>query len=429
MPGRSRSFDSRGDRTGSLTYHTPLPVTTSVQSVLVGSYGTCDDAIGNYPYPNGLGIKRRNVQYPGINGVLVVDNVVRRTLSNFPISGRFGAVDPDSKFAPPTFVGKSNAAWTILSKANPSAPDYSIPQFVAEMKDIPSMMKNWYKLFLPRAKPARGWYGGKAPKHWRTLMSRVPEIIASGHLTWRWAIAPFVDDVRRMLDFHALVSKRVRLLESLRNGKTIRRRVKLGERQATNIESYGLLHSNGCIIRGRRVVDFTEKLWGSVSYKLAAGVVLPKSNDQLAGFAANLVEGLTTYEAFSTAWELMPWSWLIDWFTGIGTVITASNNAIGLTPSSPCLMRTATSFARYDVDMANSDPWVTLSGEYWESYVKKERYIVLPALPFAPSYLALGENKAWSVLGSLAVLQTRPGRNLSSLLYKSNRYKRSAKRK
>jgi hypothetical protein len=76
-------------------------------------------------------------------------------------------------------------------------------------------------------------------------------------------------------------------------------------------------------------------------------------------------------------------------------------------------MRHSKSESEYSIDPATSETWASPNGEYYESFDRKERFVVAPLIPFAPSYLPLCSGKAVSILSSLAILQVRPGRNLS----------------
>jgi len=426
MPtARNRSFNNRSNRTG--TYQNYTLGTTTTRSALIGEWGTCDDTIGNFPLPNGLDLIRRNAQYPGLVGkrINATTGVVEREMSNFPVAYRPGPTDPRSVFPALTSLQKSNLSWTILSKANPSAPDVSLPTVLAEMKDIPSLMQSWYKLFVRRPRDPitkEFLFRGYLPPHWKLMLQRLPEIIASGHLTWRWAIAPFIRDIRKMCDFTFLMNKRLGELRKLKDGQTIRRRIPLGEDYQVIDEPNRILHSEGIVIRGTRRTAYTSKMWGTVKYKIPSEHAwFFKSDDDLVNLAKRLTYGLTSYEALATAWELMPWSWFVDWFTGIGTVINATNNTLGLVHSDCCLMRHSRSESEFIINPAVSESWASPNSDFFEAFDRKERYVVAPLIPFAPSYLPLCTGKAVSILASLAILQVRPGRNLSRIFSKPYR--------
>ena len=402
----------------------------------MGLNGSCDDVVDNYPSPNGLSIIKTNRQYPGLDGTRFnpVTGVAERKMTNFPFATHPGPVDPRSVFPSLTNLEKSNYAWSILSKANPSAPNVSLATTLLELKDVPSLMRSWYGLFARRPrKLTKGLlerrtneleYRGYLPPQWALILARTPEIIASGHLTWRWAIAPFIRDMKTLLDLQYLTSRRVAELRKLYSGRPLHRRVQLGSNATQTTLLNQTLHSEGLVIKGTRTTQYTEKVWGSVVYKAPykLNVSALHNEEELRARAYRLVTGITTHEALASAWELMPWSWLVDWFLQVGTVINATNNTLGLQWANMCLMRTTTSETTVDIDKAASESWAILNSGFLETYVRKERFVVAPLLPFAPTYLPIFTRKAQRILGSLLIMKVRPGetlaRSLTKLLYR-----------
>lgn len=420
--GRSRSFDNRSNFTG--TYQNITIGSTTTRSLATGLNGTCDDTIGNFPNANGLAISSLNRQYPGLVGerINALTGMVDRRMNNFPVAYHPDPIDPRSVFPNYTTLEKNNLAWRILSEANPSAPDVSLPTFIAELKDLPSLMKYWNRAFI-ESHVVRNPFKGIAdhPAYWDKLVTELFEIAAAGHLTWRWAVKPFVRDFNLMLEYTRLFDKRLKMLDALARGRTIRRKVVLAENHVMQSTPGVILHSEGIVLRGSRRVAFTEKAWGTVKYKLPGGKLFPAFGDSNRARARRLLFGITSHEALATAWELMPWSWLVDWFAGIGTVIKATNNTLGLVHSDCCLMRHTKSEGTCDIDTALSEGWARPNKDWFFSHERKERFLVTPVIPFAPTYLPICTAKAWSILGSLTILQARPGRHLKPYRFLENR--------
>jgi len=387
--------------------------------VLTGTDGTCDDTIGNYPNPNGLDIVSKSRYYPQLVGqrVNAVTGVIEREMINFPVGYHPGPTDPRSVFPALTTLQKSNYAWSILERTNPSAPDVSLPTFVAEFRDIPSLIKNWYGLLhkVQLGKLIRNeltWL--ERNRQLDRLITRSPELLAAGHLTWSWVIRPFIRDVSLMCDFVFLTQKRMMMLRQLKANKVLRRRVQLASNYQLDQQPNQILHSEGVVLKGTRRTVFTEKTWGTVRYRIPTPTSWFFYEDaKLCRMAKQLVYGITTHEALATAWELMPWSWFVDWFTGVGKVIKATNNTLGLVHSDCCLMRHTLSESEFDINWAASEKWARPQGEFYERFERKERFVVAPIIPFAPTTLPLFELKTMSILGSLAVLQTKPGRTVT----------------
>lgn len=423
MPtARTRSYDDRVTVGG--TYEN-IPVgATTVRTVQVGKRGTCSDIVGNPTGVNVLDLTMRRCAFPGLDGVKVdpVNGNIVRIMTNFPIGYHLDSPDPRSKFPSLTTIEKSNLAWMLMSKANPSAPDVSVPTFLAELTQVPSLMKSWYRLFTKHT-----WLSRDRKKilsfgpQWAQILDRAPELIASGHLTWRWAVAPFIRDVMNLSNFVQTVGKRLKMLQELRERRSIRRTVQL-RKDRQRVSTNRILHSEGILIRGTTHDVYTETVWGTVKYQLIVPTNAPLDHltklDPVAlkGLATSLSYGLTSYEALSTAWELMPWSWLVDWFTGFGTVLTATNNTLGLFHKNASLMRHTTCDTTISIDPALSEDWAKPNSFYNTYFERKERFPGLPSLPFAPSYLPILTRKAGLILGSLYILRVRPRDPLASSL-------------
>jgi len=164
---------------------------------------------------------------------------------------------------------------------------------------------------------------------------------------------------------------------------------------------FATLHSQGAIIDGRRQVDYTREVWGTAQWKLKPDSELPQLGaGRLNETAHLLAAGFTSAEKLAVAWQLMPWSWLIDWFTDIETTILATNNSIGCLWQKVALMVKTTSVANFTV--TTKPAWVDLNGFYYERSVRKERYPVVPLLPFSFSVLPILDSGKWSILGALA---------------------------
>ena len=405
----------------------------------MGEFGSSSDHIGNFPSPNPLSLTKVTWQFPRLVGTQYTDPPTSRPIrqfTNYPIDYQPGApgIPSASGIRRLNTLDVNNFAWKVMSEANPSAPITSVPTFIAELKDLPSLMKNWYGLFL-RGKSAfrpsqANWRPPKGaprqpPSSWNKMLQLIPETIASGHLTWRWAIAPFIDDIRKFCDASFHISRNLAMLQRLQDGKALRRRVSLRTTTYSEVQSNVFLHSDGTIIKGDLLTSCSEKSWGTVTYSLPKSTDLGTSPGSLAeanrqlNRMRRLTYGITTYGLLETAWELMPWSWMVDWFTNLGSVISANNNSLGLQRGSICLMQTINTNRTIQAITQKAD-WVTLVGsDFYQAYVTKDRIVnAVPLLPFAPTYLPLLTWKAQSILGSLAVLRARPGNSQSSYLYR-----------
>lgn len=362
-----------------------------------GKTEVCEDVIGNYPEPNPLKIKHTSTLIPVINGTRTAFGVTRTHTNNPLGSGvAVAAPDPLSLWPAPNGLAQSALAWKILAESNPSAPMVSIPTFIGEMKDFKDL-------------PARveAWGGSIFRK------------IALGHLTWRWAVKPMLSDLLTMFNFVDASERRFNELRNLSmNGKgfKLRKRVGLGSSSNTVVTNNVTRHTEGDTLQYRRTRTDSIIEWGSANWQVSDDTVLPKRWDpeytkKLRALTFKTFYGITSYELLAAAWELTPWSWLIDWFSDVSDIIAGANNTIGLNWSSVCYMRRITS--RFDYVLTSALPsGYVISDVPHEAIVRKERYVVSPAIAVSPTFLPIITDRQWSILGSLAVLKAERGPRL-----------------
>jgi hypothetical protein len=127
-----------------------------------------------------------------------------------------------------------------------------------------------------------------------------------------------------------------------------------------------------------------------------------------AGTAEIARDGILSHDTLATAWDLCPWSWLIDWCTNYGDIIEATRNAIPVTYSNVAIMRTTTS-RRIFYDIGTDPTWsvINMTGDYFELATRKERFRPI-LLPFSlPCFMPLIDSGHWQILAALAVTSGR----------------------
>jgi len=375
MPARSRSEDLRYAIEGSTWTHNSSPV---FKIAAEGEYGTCDDFVGNPDGVNPFRRVRNRVTVGRIGGRYHTSPTTYREFSLWPFQE--GMSPPSLGYGDLNQIALNNLAWTLIAKTNPSAPVVSVPNVIWEMRDLPSLVKGWNGSLLKQ--------------------------VAKGHLSWRWAIKPLIQDISTLADTVDYVSQRARMLKRLRDQGGIRLRAGLGsEEYETPWSSIYALHSStgaSTTIRGRDRTVRSQELWGTLRYKVTPNTQIPEEADALAALAHRITHGLTGHEALSVLWEMTPWSWFVDWFAGLGDILTATNNTVELTWADICIMQRRKSKREYMITDIPAGMVVEITPE--QEVEDKRRYLASPFLPLIPK-MPLLEWRKWSILASLNVLR------------------------
>lgn len=401
---RHREFDQRMGLTGNLLYFWPS-FSLSVETATAGPHGSCDDSVSGRREkrtPNSLLIDRSDSQFPTFSGSFVDSGgVLIKQLSNCPTNFQPTEPSPGEVFTALTTVEESNLAWESLAATNPNVAHVSLPSYWAELKDLPSLWRDWGDSFIKNGKLT-----------WSRIQNMDISHSAKAHLWYRWGIAPLLSDIRKMFSFTEAVSQRIKWLSRLQSGdRVLKRRATLRTNSQQGTPSTVAMKSTGATIFGTRTVLYTEKVWCTVQWKLDGAAPIPGVGlelDPLWIKAHQLTFGLTTHDAMAALWQIMPWSWFVDWFIHVSTIMDATNNTIPMTWGPICLMRHTTATATCTPDASSADlVWCKPSGPHRQTRDVKKRLIVSPILPFAPSLMPVFTNSQWSILASLAVLRGR----------------------
>jgi len=428
---RSRSFDGRYGITGTYQTFPPFPSFT-VLSATAGPYGTCDDSVaGSHEkrVPHAFLCVRKESRFPAYNGILYSGVNKVKQLINCPTDYRPGEPSVRSKFGDLSPIDQSNLAWQSLAATNPNVAHVSLPSYWAELKDLPALWRSWGsdslayadrlwrklelsniasdKAFLRRA---RALAGHEVSIHERDQLNNLLQFPGKANIWYRWGWKPLVDDILKMFSFQTAALQRLMWLSKLQDGKRVlKRRATIRNASDSDTPTTVQLKSVGANIQGRRTCTYTEKVWCSVQWKLTSDTRIPGVGlqfDPLWIKAHQLTYGLTTQDALAALWQIMPWSWFADWFLHVSTIMDATKNTIPVTSGDICVMRHTNATAR--VEQLTSSPdagWCKPTGFHVCTEDRKQRLVVSPILPFAPSMMPVFTTGQWSILGSLAFLR------------------------
>jgi len=380
MPASIKTRDLRQTIGGALKYYKPSPSTT-LRTMLSGVRDRCEGFDGNRAGANPLSIYHITSIFPTLGGQRIVSGVLDREFIGFPIgNSSVIAPDPRTTFGTPSVAQLSTDAWEILSKTNPSRPHVNVPAALGELGDLPKLVKGWGNGLLAAA--------------------------ANGNLSWRWCVRPMISDVRKLANFTKTANQRLAQLRRLRDGKLLRTRCNLGTQTVQSGPTRMLIHSEGATLYAFERTASTYHKWGSAEWKILPNSNLPALSDaDLKRFNNRVLLGITSHGALEAAWELVPWSWFIDWFSNVGDMLAATNNSVGCTWGRICVMRTSEGRRTYDLDPTGSSAWPTFNGWYDLRFQRKDRWPTYPIVPFPLPTLPIFDGGKLSILLSLAALR------------------------
>lgn len=278
-----------------------------------------------------------------------------------------------------------------FADTNPSAAKVDLAVLIAELRDLPSLFKN--------------------------IGSSMSKYGANEYLKFQYGWTPLIRDLRKLFDVLDHFDKRLSMITRLHERGTAKRRYEeqplysyTGPMTAYLPTSYGV-EPIGIPCSGM----YTQRRWAVLKWKAE----LPESF-----FSVSADLKTSTRRALfggtidgSTLWQLMPWSWLIDWSTNLGDYIESQRNIVGAVPASSCLMKETTVNGQAGGSASGVMPTPDGGPEmYWQAtvpsgtfrYVIKERIVgLMPEAENTGLIDIFDGNYRKSILGALALQRLR----------------------
>lgn len=245
-----------------------------------------------------------------------------------------------------------------LAKNNPGSPSVDLAAFIAELRDLP--------------RTARGL--GK--------VSQAPIATSFG-------VRPLIGDIKAILSLTDSIAARQKQLQKLSRGVQ-KERLSLAYRKVKDESTSGIHYYSGYYTRIE--VETSRRVWAVKSHFIETNPLKPPPKYDTS-YVRRL---LSSASSIATLWELLPWSWLVDYFVGIQDMINASNgNRVpGYKVSSLCVcVETKTRFDFLNGGLA--DRWQ--GGTFRPGFVNiltQKRAIIndpRPGFPRVTGYLTSGQ--------------------------------------
>lgn len=267
----------------------------------------------------------------------------------------------------PDMPSNSWCATDCLAKTNPNREEVSVPLFLYEIREIPSLIKSFGDSWIRRT--------------------------ADANLRFEFGIKPMISDIVKFASFSSMFHKRMNEIKRL-NERGLRRTIHHGSWSESQHYS-GNLHSNGATFLGKPMTKTTTaEKWSYVKWTPDRDT-LDMDPSEMMWKVLRVVYGLTIDSQF--LWNAIPWSWLVDWGANMGDYLASRRNLIGASPSPVEVMThtvTQTSFGSHKDGTATLSPGNVL----YETKVRRR------SSPSLQAHLPIMSARQYSILGSLAVL-------------------------
>jgi hypothetical protein len=151
---------------------------------------------------------------------------------------------------------------------------------------------------------------------------------SGGHvLEYEFMIKPLVGDIVKLLNAGDQIDRRIAEINRMYDNPTgLRRTVSHGSWSSVAEDSSLTIQSTYDVLRAYARWTTTVNCRTHVRWAPQSRVGLKPSPHAIRAMAVRSVLGLTV--DFSTLWEIMPWSWMIDWFGNVGDFLVANRNIV-----------------------------------------------------------------------------------------------------
>jgi hypothetical protein len=283
---------------------------------------------------------------------------------------------------------------TAEAKANinPNSPVIDYPVSFLELLELPRLLRDAGNIAI------------KAKKY-----SVYPKLsaknIAKVNVIAQFGILPIIRDVLTLLTFAKAVNNREKYLSNLSRRETsVSRRLGQDEIQLTKVvQGIWPLVLDADLERNR--INMSGKITREYWYSARVQLDTELTPREIRSAAFDAVHGLSG-PSLDAAWQLLPWSWLIDYFSTIGDILAANRGGIPWSYKALNLMCHST----FDISSQIPMPYpstLTVQGDesHTVSHVKWRRQgslVLFPVLKIP--YLSLAQ---YSILSSLITIKVR----------------------
>lgn len=388
MPkSRSRSYNARITFIGSYT-DSPSGA-MQYQQANIGNWGAMDDVTDPLRGANPMSSRKFQTSGGMITGHITsttTGQVVRR-FNNLPAGTHSSG--PVSPIVSPGWVtNNGHLTWwatRIVAETNPQTADVNVPQNLGELKDVPKLLEQL------------GKYVSNA-----FLTGSPHKLLSDLFLMDRWALQPLLADLRKLLNLQRSLDRRLREINDMKDGKNLRKRVRLDKFKNTIYRDVPY-NSVGVTLKAAETTTYDGTSWGSIEWYLPSwSPYRAMSDDELKTSAQLSSLGINSLSAFQALWELVPWSWLVDWFANVGDLLKAAHNSYWMTYRKLCIMKhTKCMITRVPYKHTSPGYGSVKASTYHGSSEYKERFVPGIVLPLPLFRMPILTNGQTSIVAAL----------------------------
>jgi len=332
---RFRSLPEKEYTQGTYTVYSVFSPVTHGGGIFPKFAQTCADTVSNpgYSEPHDFELNSKSLTHYHLTGEWWKSPSLLFRINSFynPGGGLMSSIDS----IPDTSVEDWDYWFTkALANMNPNKPEVDVPLFLAELKDFPRMLHNlgrWLKLSSGKSKA----YKAKIFDEFRHSVQSEDRlnIIPDTFLSYSFGWAPLISDLLKLSDVHEKWEQRIRELKKMKGGNRIKRTLHSEDLTDYETSSYFIwlfstAHTNLEYTKSRE-----SKVWFTAYPTLLSDV--PQQSDT-SSMIKNLY-GIGNASA-STLWNILPWSWMIDYFYNVGDVLQASGGLLDWEYDKVCVM-------------------------------------------------------------------------------------------
>lgn len=238
---------------------------------------------------------------------------------NMPVNHNAGEVDDFSVPAIPS-------GWELsaVARSNPSRPVLFPPEVVQDIVSLPKMIKNlWSLLKNPKSKFS-------------------PKGVSNEYLGLQFGWLPIIEDLEKISKLQEYINRRAQWAQDLySNKKGLRRKIRFSKDTKT-YRKYLQFNTDWGNVQFPGSVTVTKEVWATVRWK-PVGPIPPALLDGTHNeYLRNMVLGLTPEGMVTGIWKILPWTWMIGWFTNAADLLLVRSGTLPAQYTEACLMRKVT---------------------------------------------------------------------------------------